>query len=107
MSVAKHQTYFKDKPYGASRVANDDIRQKRTRKQCEIDHRPYKEYLKLNKPITNHLASIKAIPKMTKGDSHRHRRILQNLKSKGLVELHTVPIRGKSYNVSELKRNME
>lgn len=73
-------------------------------KRCEIDHRPYKEYLKLNKPILNHLASIKHHPKITKGDSHRHRRIVKSLKSKGLVELHTVPLHGKSYNISELKR---
>jgi len=43
----------------------------------------YAEYLKESKPITNHAASVSALPGRSKGDSHRHRRKLEAMKLRG------------------------
>lgn len=56
------------------------------------DMKTYAQYVAESKPITNNLAPPGAMPKYTKGFSHKHRFKLQAMKRKGEIFVHQVPV---------------
>ena len=65
----------------------------------------YAEYLKERKPITRDPAPVGAMPKITKGDSHKHRRKVHAMSKKGEVFKHLVPTNNQgTINKAALKR---
>lgn len=52
----------------------------------------YKEYLAESKPITRNLAPVGAVPKMSRGDSHRHRNLTKTMSEKKMLPVYQIPV---------------
>jgi hypothetical protein len=65
----------------------------------------YKEYLAASKPITRDPAPAGAMPKCTKGDSHRYRRKVKAMQHNGDVFTYLLPTKKDgTLNKAALKR---
>lgn len=65
----------------------------------------YAEYLRDRKPITRDPAPAGAMPKITKGDSHKYRRKVRAMNKKGEIFKYLVPTNNQgTINKAALKR---
>jgi len=60
-------------------------------KNMKESGKTYAEYLADRKPITRDLAPVGALPKYSKGDTHRSRRKIKAMKNHGEVFIHQLP----------------